>query len=331
MGGLALVVDQRGARLEAGNHDTVVLTTPDGRRERVGIRALGAVVLNGDVMISTSTLRKLAAERVAVTLLPVRGLSASVGFTALPERATRLRHAQHLTYANPRMRMMLARTVVIAKLGAQDFAASRLGQTFAAGEAVAAAGRATTIAGLMGVEGAAAAEYFQTLRRVVAPDFAFCRRSRRPPRDPVNALLSLGYTLAQSAMAQMALRFGLDVYVGFLHGIAHQRQSLALDLLEAVRPVVDAWTLSTLGVDDGFTPADFASNTADGCRLEKEARQRFYRRWFAEVQPDVARAARPLLAQVLVQLRSVPVSFDAEEGDISDDCADCTEEIAPCH
>lgn len=322
MGAMALVVDQRGARLDAGNHDTIIVTSADGHRERVGIRSLGAVVLNGDVTLSTNTLRKLAANGVAVTLLPVRGLSASVGFTALPERATHLRHAQHISYAQPSARLALACTVVQNKLRAQQEAIAERESDFDLSLAVSAAENATSISQLMGVEGAAAAAYFERLESYVPREFDFSGRNRRPARDPVNAMMSLGYTLAQSTVAQLALRSGLDLFVGFLHGIRHQRQSFALDLLEPVRPVVDRWVLYAISGKGSFSPSDFATNDADGCRLLKEPRQRFYRRWFSEAQPEIGRAARPLLANLLRRLRHVScptVAIDNERvGDTVD-------------
>jgi CRISPR/Cas system-associated endonuclease Cas1 len=100
-GNLALVVDQTGATLETGTHDTVVLVDSDGRRERVGLRALGSVVLHGDVKLSTGLLQAMAAHGVALTTLPVRGRAPAVGLACMPHRHVALRHQQHLTFADP--------------------------------------------------------------------------------------------------------------------------------------------------------------------------------------------------------------------------------------
>ena len=306
MSGLALVVDRRGATLEEGNHQTVVVRHADGTRERVGIKALSSVVLNGDVMVSTHLLRMLAQEGVGVVLLPIRGLAQSVGFTRLPHGMTTLRHAQHLIYADARQRLTVARQIVLLKLQSQKELQVRLGCTLRHDPSVIAdaVNAAPNIAALMGLEGGHAQQHFACIGARLDAAWRFTRRTRQPPRDPVNALLSLGYTLAQEAVAQMALRHGLDLEVGFLHGIQRTRPSLALDLLEPARAAVEEWVIALIAPDDGqLTPAAFCQNSSDGCRLEKAGRADFYRCWFAQGQARAVLAARPGLATILRALR----------------------------
>lgn len=111
--------------------------------------------------------------------------------------------------------------------------------------AAAAAQRATTLDELRGAEGQASAAYFGVLGRCLRnPEFTFAGRSRRPPRDAMNALLSFGYTLLLTAMEGAVLRAGLDPMVGALHSPEYGRASLALDLIEEFRPlIVDALAL----------------------------------------------------------------------------------------
>ena len=115
-GTMALVVDQAGATLEAGTHDTLVLIHADGRRERVGLRALGSVVLHGDVKLSTGVLQKLAANDIALSILARCGRSPTAGFGFIPSSRAAMRHLQHLAYADDDRRLVLARIVVLAKL-----------------------------------------------------------------------------------------------------------------------------------------------------------------------------------------------------------------------
>jgi CRISPR-associated protein Cas1 len=90
-----------------------------------------------------------------------------------------------------------------------------------------------------GVEGQAAALYFGVFGRCLRnPDFSFTTRTRRPPRDPVNAMLSFGYTLLGTIMESAVLRAGLDPMIGVFHAPEYGRPSLALDLIEEFRPVV---------------------------------------------------------------------------------------------
>jgi CRISPR-associated protein Cas1 len=96
-----------------------------------------------------------------------------------------------------------------------------------------------TIDGLMGIEGAGAAAYFGCLGRLIrVQDITFQGRNRRPPRDPVNVLLSLGYTLLANAIHTQVNIAGLDPYLGCLHAAEYGRPSLVLDLMEEFRPVL---------------------------------------------------------------------------------------------
>jgi len=105
----------------------------------------------------------------------------------------------------------------------------------------------SSLDGLLGVEGAAAHAYFAAFGGMVRSEFAFTVRSRRPPRDAVNALLSFGYTLLATELTGAVAAEGLDPAVGLLHHLDYGRPSLALDLLEEFRqPVVDRLVLSLI-------------------------------------------------------------------------------------
>jgi CRISP-associated protein Cas1 len=114
-------------------------------------------------------------------------------------------------------------------------------------EALERAGACSTVDGLRGVEGSAAAAYFRCLRRMVPEDLGFEGRRRRPPRDPVNSLLSFGYVLVSNELHSLLDGIGFDPYIGFYHRLDYGRPSLALDLLEEFRPaLVDRFTLALL-------------------------------------------------------------------------------------
>jgi CRISPR-associated protein Cas1 len=114
------------------------------------------------------------------------------------------------------------------------------------------------IGGLRGLEGQAAALYFGVFGKCIRnPVFRFESRNRRPPRDPVNAMLSFGYTLLGTVMESAVLRVGLDPMVGVFHTPEYGRPSLVLDLIEEFRPViVDALILRVINRRE-VTPEDF--------------------------------------------------------------------------
>lgn len=103
---------------------------------------------------------------------------------------------------------------------------------------------------LRGLEGAAATAYFSVFDQLILNDqsvFFFHSRSRRPPLDPVNALLSFSYSLLSHDCASALESTGLDSYVGFLHRDRPGRSSLALDLMEEFRPcIADRFVLSCI-------------------------------------------------------------------------------------
>lgn len=306
-GNLALVVDQAGARLEIGSHNTLVLVHADGRRERVGIRALGALVLHGDVQLSTQVLQALATQGVALTMLSRRGRSLPAGFGCAACRRPQLRHAQHLAYGNAPQRLDLARRVLWAKLeGMAEFTRSHCAELeIPIYQAIHAATQAHDIATLMGIEGAAAAKYFEVLAMLYdkVGVFVFGGRSRRPPLDPPNALMSLCYTLAQAQATQLVLHAGLDAQLGFLHALHRDRESLALDLIEPARPALDAWVLNLLSQRRALAPDVFIHAEDGGVWLSKTGRAVFYPLWFRDGYRVALKPMRALLATLLGQLR----------------------------
>ena len=123
----------------------------------------------------------------------------------------------------------------------------------------------TEIDSLRGLEGAGSAAYFGCFDRLIRADgFRFEARRRRPPTDPVNALISLGYSLLRHDVQSAINLVGFDPYLGYLHTQRYGRPSLALDLMEEFRPlIVDAVVLSGLNRRT-IVPADFTTEPLSG-------------------------------------------------------------------
>jgi CRISPR-associated protein Cas1 len=129
---------------------------------------------------------------------------------------------------------------------------------------------------LRGLEGAAAQEYFALLAAFFAPHAVMNGRSRQPPRDAPNAVLSYGYTLLYAEALSCLYGVGLDPAGGFLHEPADGRASLALDLIEPYRaPVVDALAVDLFSHKQ-LDPAKHFNHTDDGCYLNDEGRRKFH-------------------------------------------------------
>ncbi|WP_286314807.1 CRISPR-associated endonuclease Cas1 [Turicimonas muris] len=127
---------------------------------------------------------------------------------------------------------------------------------------------------LMGIEGESARIYFQALSLMVPKDFGFNGRNKRPPRDPFNAVLSLGYTILASECTFTCMEHGLDPYISFLHELDFGRESLSCDLVEPFRTEIDKFSLN-LFLEKKLTVHNF-STTEQGCFMNKEGRIIFY-------------------------------------------------------
>jgi CRISPR-associated protein Cas1 len=142
---------------------------------------------------------------------------------------------------------------------------------------ITAAEKVGSVEELLGLEGAASAAYFRCFGGFLKERFGFDfeKRTRRPPGDPVNALLSLAYTLVLGDLVSACHVVGLDPYVGYLHTPRYGRASLALDLLEEFRPIVaDSLVVSFIN-NGSVAPADFEV-LHGGYFLKEAARKRFY-------------------------------------------------------
>ena len=139
--------------------------------------------------------------------------------------------------------------------------------------------KTTVIDSLRGLEGAGSAAYFTHFNRLIRNDsFSFTTRRRRPPTDPVNALLSFGYSLLTHDVQGAINIVGFDPYLGYLHTQRYGRPSLALDLMEEFRPlVVDAMVLSALN-KKALCPDDFSQEPISrAVSLSEEGRRKFLR------------------------------------------------------
>ena len=162
---------------------------------------------------------------------------------------------------------------------------------------------AADVGSLRGIEGAAASAYFQSFVRLFPPSLGFSGRNRRPPRDPVNAALSLAYTLLQADAVNACHTSGLDPMLGFYHAPAYGRDSLACDLVEPLRARTDRWVW---GLFRNRTLREEAFLRDKGaCLLGKAGRSRFYeeyevvgtvwRRYLRQAARRVALALEPLV------------------------------------
>lgn len=255
------------------------------------------VVIFGNVQITTPAIVQLLTRGIDAVFLATTGryygrlLSSASHFGELRQRQLRL--------VDDRARALrIAQQFVVAKLANQrtvlaSFAGrpvrSEVGAAMdSLSEMIERVPRTQQISSLMGVEGKGSATYFSGFKALLRQDLGFAARVRRPPRDPVNALLSFGYTLLAYAIQSVVEMVGLDPYLGFLHAPAYSRPSLVLDLMEEFRPAVVDVTTLTLVNERVLTAGDFVLDEADPerpVRLDDAGRRRFLAAFEQRLRP----------------------------------------------
>ncbi|MEN1680221.1 MAG: type I-C CRISPR-associated endonuclease Cas1c [Planctomycetota bacterium] len=296
-----LYITTQGAYL-AKDGEAVVVRIEKQTALRVPLHNLDAITCFGRVGLSPPLMAACAKAGVSLTMLSERGqfLAAVVGFT--PGNVL-LRRQQYRWADNEEQTREAARSFVVGKLAncrtvlhraARDAAdgdrrprleakAKRLGAL------IHEARDADTTDRLRGLEGEAASEYFASLgdlRTGADPAFAFRGRSRRPPLDPINALLSFVYTLLMSDVRSACEATGLDAAVGFLHRDRPGRPSLALDLMEEFRPwLADRFVLTLINRGQ-VRGRDFETLASGAVMLKEKARKTLLVAWQERKQEE---------------------------------------------
>jgi CRISP-associated protein Cas1 len=223
---------------------------------QVAVLQVSQVVIFGNSQLTTPALQLLLDEGVDVTLLSQHGnyygrLVGPANGNALL-RIAQVERSRDGAYALATAQQMVRGKIHNIKIFLQRYA--RRLEKPGLSEAVISIDqllervpRTTTIISLLGVEGQASAIYFGIWRDLLQPPWSFEKRIRRPPTDPVNVLLSFGYTLLSQYLLSATYAAGLEPHIGFLHQLNYNRPSLALDLCEEWRPlVVDSVVLRCL-------------------------------------------------------------------------------------
>lgn len=270
--GNTLYVTTPGAALRL-DYDTVRVEMDGVTTLRVPLLRLASIVCFGSISISPPLIERCADDGRSVVLLDRTGR-----FRARVEGGTKgnvlLRRAQHLALSDPEAPIRIARQFAAGKVqncrhvllrGARDTqdTGDRAALVRAAEfltESILQFRKAQDLDVIRGIEGDAARSYFRVFGAMVREDrpaFSPSGRTRRPPRDRINALLSFLYALLRSECESALEGIGLDPQIGYLHALRPGRPSLALDLMEELRPVlVDRLALTLVNrkqvTADGF-------------------------------------------------------------------------------
>ena len=291
---LPMYVQARGAKV-AKKGELLEVSVDDVKLASARLIEVSQLVLQGGVYLTGPALHELMARQVPVTWLSHGGwfLGHTVG---LGHKNVELRTAQYRASFDDAHCLRLARDLVMAKIRNQR---TMLRRNWKRGELperllsefrqdIDAAERARDLAQLLGVEGNAAARYFGHFGEMLAApgdaadagaaqggwSFDFERRTRRPPTDPVNAMLSYAYSLLARSVAVTLTAVGFDAMRGFYHQSRYGRPALALDLMEPFRPLL-ADSAVLMAVNNGeVTLSDFV-RAGGAVNLNERGRRAF--------------------------------------------------------
>jgi CRISPR-associated protein Cas1 len=293
-----LFLNTQGYRIGC-NDGVIKVKEKDRVVDEVRVSDVSQVALFGNIQISTQTIQLLCEMGVPITFFSMGGwfygIARGHGLKNVVDRIAQFRHA-----GDPAACLRFARQFVRGKIHNQrvlfmrnheqppERVRLRLGQAREDLE------KAGSLGELLGMEGAAAAEYFAEFAGMLRPQeedeipgletnvpeapwarFDFHGRNRRPPTDPVNALLSLGYSLLAKECTVAAYAVGLDPYVGFYHQPRHGRPALALDVMEEFRPLIAESAVLTAINNRYVTPRDFVT-AGRAVNLSPAGRKQFF-------------------------------------------------------
>jgi CRISPR-associated protein Cas1 len=291
--GEVLVVQTPGARIGQRGEALVVTVKGELARKLPG-RQLRAIYCYGAVQITAQAVSTCLELGIEVAYFSPAGRFLGL-LRGLPASGVDARRGQYRLFELPGVRLRLAREIIRCKIHNQRVMLMRNGNPpdrvlkLMAGfrKATRRAGEMTE---LLGIEGTAAALYFEQFASMLKPReawrFNWRGRNRRPPRDPINALLSLGYSILVKELAGVCHAVGLDPFLGFMHQPRYGRPALALDLMEEFRPLlVDSVVISLVNRGE-LGPDDFV-RSANGTFLKAEGRRAFWEAWFRRLDTAV--------------------------------------------
>lgn len=288
-----LVVQTPGAQIGQRGDQLVVTVKGEEARKFPG-QQVRAIYCYGAIQITAQAVATCLELGIDVSYFSPAGRFLGM-LGGLPASGVDARRGQYRLFELPGVRLRLAREVIRAKIHNQRVMLMRNGEApdrvlrlmahFRDGT-----DSARDLPELLGIEGNAAALYFEQFESMLKQrqdwKFNWRGRNRRPPRDPVNAMLSLGYSMLVKELAGVCHAVGLDPFLGFMHQPRYGRPALALDLMEEFRPLIaDSVAISLVNRGE-LGPEDFI-RSASGTFLNERGRKAFWEAWFRRFDTEV--------------------------------------------
>ncbi|MEC4895410.1 MAG: CRISPR-associated endonuclease Cas1 [Oscillatoria sp. PMC 1051.18] len=290
-----LYVTERGACLKIKHQQFQVYHNSEVQLS-IPVNRISHIVLFGSCRLTHGAMSLALRRQIPVMFLSYQGRY----FGRLQGKIAEIDYLQQQVKnsLNPEFRLRQAKSIVAGKLSNSWILLRRLNryhQQTEVKEAIAQLAdainkipQAESIDTLFGYEGQSARIYFQALGTLIQDPFQFTKRTRRPPTDPVNSLLSLGYTLVFQNLYTLIQAIGLHPHFGNLHTPRHNHPALVSDLIEEFRaPIVDSLVVYLLN-SNIFIPEDFtAPDNRGGVYLQPSALKIFLKHWQTKLQSQI--------------------------------------------
>jgi len=301
-----LVIDHKESQLTLRER-RVRIEVPNQPPQFVPVAMISRLIVSTGVWLHTAVIGALTASGASILILSPRDYRKTAIMMPPLGRDHALRLQQYRAACNPETTAMIAAAIVAMKLRGQLKTLRKLNTRKIAWRAavrgiLALLPRLTTPCSLetiRGIEGGGAAMYFQAIKETLPESLEFHKRQRRPPPDPVNAILSLSYTLLHFDAVRITRKAGFDACIGFLHAPEYSRESLACDCIEPLRPMVDAFVIELFR--KRVLRKEHFGEQQHACRLGKVGRGIFYMQWelFANLPRKILHKGTILLRKTI--------------------------------
>lgn len=282
----SLIIDQRNTQLEYASQ-CLIVRVPGLAPRSIPITAVQRIICLHNVALSTQVLAHCQAQGIDFVQHNHRHSEFSFALYANHQQQAQRRCRQYLLCQQPAKALLLARLLLryklqqaqrlLLQLDNHDHTTPLRQQLHGLRRQMA---QCTTHDQLRGLEGSAQRLLFSHWQQQLPAELGFTRRQRRPAPDPVNAVLSLTYTLVYHEAIRQCLIHGLDPWLGIHHQHSHGRQSLACDVMEPIRCHVEAWVVARFNSGE-FNRRQFSTH-AGQCLFGKAGRAQFYPLWHAQ-------------------------------------------------
>lgn len=300
-------------RIKDGNF---LFTQGKDKKRIIPIEAIDAIIILGSINFSHAALKEILRRNIHVSLMSYGGRYEGEIISEFSKNVP-LRAAQARAGLNENLVLEFSQAFLEGKLANSCTLLNRYNRKLKRPEISKTVERIKNIkkkviksqnkSALLGLEGTAAAEYFQVFPLLIdKKDFTFSRRERRPPSDPVNALLSFGYVMLTAQLRGLCYLVGLDPFLGLFHQEKYGKPGLALDILEEFRSIfIDALVLSLIN-RNSLKLMHFSFQSSGACYLNEKGRRIFLDAFFKRMRSELI---HPLVNKKLTYRRIMEIQL----------------------